>query len=81
MADERLEPRGRKTVRIEAVAELEIGCAIEIRARQLSGVPDDGEIPTGYSAMAVRDLIAAGAQARGIAGEANRMADEIRARE
>lgn len=74
----KLNPRGRKTERIEAVCELEIGQAIEALARRLSGVPR-GEIPPGFKAQAVRELIVAGASTfPGLADEANDRADEIR---
>ena len=78
--DEALRPRGKRTVRIEAIAEAEIGCAITIRSRQLSGV-DKGPVPYGFRAQAIRELLAAGATALGLGPEANRMADTIRAQE
>lgn len=74
----KLQPRGRKTERIEAVAELEIGLAIAVMAERLAGVPQGADVPSGYRAEAVRALIAAGADALGVSEEANRRADEIR---
>jgi hypothetical protein len=74
----KLNPRGKKTERLEAVAELEIGCVVEAYARRLSGVTR-GEIPPGFRAQAQRDLIARGADTiPGLSDEANDRADEIR---
>lgn len=74
-----LEPRGKKTERVEAVCELEIGCAIELRARQLAGV-ERGPVPVGFRGEAIRDLIKRGADTvPGLSERANEAAEQVRA--
>ena len=69
-----LEPKGKKTRRIEAVCELEIAHAIELRARQMAGT-ESGPIPAGFRGEAVRDLIKRGADTvPGLSERANALA-------
>lgn len=73
-----LEPKGKKTERIEAVCELEIAHVITLRARQLAGV-ERGPIPPGFRGEAVRDLIKRGADTvPGLSERANALAAEDR---
>lgn len=78
---EALTPRGKKLVRLEGVAEIEYGCAIDIVAERLAGVAPGETIPPGFRADAMRALIAAGAESLGIASAANARAQGMRERE
>lgn len=78
MPSQALQPRGKKTERVELVAELEIGLAITVRAEQIAGVRPGEDVPAGFRAQAARELLVAGANTLRVSEYANERADEIR---